>query len=171
MSTKRCGVLGFLLSAACVLAACGSRGAPGAPARSPAAEPSAPAGTDYVHEPAGARGAAPKSERAPAAQSAPAAAGPPPLSVEPPGAAGDRARSERATIQLSQAKRDLEVATSQRDCAYACRALESMERAALQICENARSPDDQRACRQSEEQVAEARDRVRAACGECPSRR
>jgi hypothetical protein len=71
-------------------------------------------------------------------------------------------------VRLAEARRDLDIATSERDCARACRALESMERAAEQVCELARSPDERRECTAAGEQVDKARTKVQSACGGCP---
>ena len=90
--------------------------------------------------------------------------------AEAPGTTDARARYSRANVQLSQSRRELEIATSQRDCANACRALDSMERAAAQICELARSNDEHRTCKSAEDQVGAARDRVHSACGDCPKK-
>ena len=90
--------------------------------------------------------------------------------AEAPGTTDARARYSRANVQLSEARRQVEIATSQRDCANACRALDSMERAAAQLCELARSNDERRTCKSAEEQVGSARDRVHSACGDCPKK-
>jgi hypothetical protein len=118
------------------------------------------------------------SEPAPATAPAGAAPSPPvaaPAAVEPssergeaPSAADPHGRYARANVQLAEARRQLDVAAGQRDCASACRALDSMERAAGQVCELARSNDERRTCRAAEEQVGSARARVKSACGECP---
>jgi hypothetical protein len=81
-----------------------------------------------------------------------------------------QARYARANAQLSEARRQFDVAAGARDCASACRALDSMERAAGQICELARSTDERKTCRAAEDQVGSARERVKSACGECPKR-
>jgi hypothetical protein len=81
-----------------------------------------------------------------------------------------RARYARANVQLSEARRQFDVAAGARDCANACRALDSMERAAGQICELARSTEERSTCRAAEDQVGSARERVKSACGECPKR-
>jgi hypothetical protein len=73
-------------------------------------------------------------------------------------------------VQLSEARREVEIATGQRDCANACRALDSMERAAAQLCDLARSTDERRTCKSAEDQVGAARDRVHTACGDCPKK-
>jgi hypothetical protein len=99
-----------------------------------------------------------------------AAAGAPEPPPEAPGAMDPRARYARANVQLSEARRMLDVAAGQRDCANACRALDSMERAAGQICELARSTEERRTCKSAEDQVGTARERVKNACGECPKR-
>jgi hypothetical protein len=101
-------------------------------------------------------------------------AAPPPAKAErkfeAPEAADPRARYARANVQLSEARRQLDVAAGQRDCANACRALDSMEKAAGQICELARSPEERRTCRAAEDQVGSAREKVKSACGECSKR-
>lgn len=84
-----------------------------------------------------------------------------------PGAADPHSSSTIARVRLSEARRELEIATSERDCARACRALESMERAARQVCELARSPEERRECTSAGEQVDKARSRVQSACGGC----
>ena len=87
--------------------------------------------------------------------------------VEAPSQPDARARYGRANVQLSEARQALEVASRQRECANACRALDSMERAVSQICQLAQSSDEQRTCSSAQEQVGSARERVRGACGEC----
>jgi hypothetical protein len=81
-----------------------------------------------------------------------------------------QARYYRANAQLTEARRQFDIAAGQRDCANACRALDSMERAAGQICELARSAEERRTCKAVEDQVGSARDRIRSACGECQKR-
>jgi hypothetical protein len=98
----------------------------------------------------------------PTAQSA--GGGSPPDAPSQPDA---RASYGRANVQLSEARRALEVASQQRECANACRALESMERAASQICLLAQGADEQRTCSSAQELVGSARERVRGACGGC----
>jgi hypothetical protein len=80
------------------------------------------------------------------------------------------ARYARANVQFSEARRQLDVAAGQRDCANACRALDSMERAARQICDLARSTEERRTCKAADDQVGSARERVKNACGECSKR-
>jgi hypothetical protein len=115
--------------------------------------------------------AAPPTPAAPAPPP-PAAAGAPPAEPVPeaPGAMDPRARYARANVQLSEARRQLDIAAGQRDCANACRALDSMERAAVQICELARSTEERRTCKAAEDQVGSARERVKNACGVCPKK-
>jgi hypothetical protein len=169
MSTKG----DFLMGVACVsvsvsLAGCG--GSRQAPAQSAPAE--AHGGTADV-----------QSESAPAQKRkeqggdyapAPSTAAPspemesePPAAAAPPGMPESTRSSSRASIQLSQAKRELDVATSRRDCKAACRALASMERAALQVCEIARSSEERQSCKTAEGDVADAKKRVQTACGAC----
>ena len=70
-----------------------------------------------------------------------------------------------ARSDLARAAKDIEAAMG--DCAAACRALASMERATSHLC--ALSPADERgACDDAKAQVWSARARIRAACGSCP---
>jgi len=165
----------------CGFFGCGCAGSP-APAQSPsastegarvtsvqksAAEPSyAPAPGS---PPAADNAAAPPPAASPVSPSAAAEAAPTDH-AEAPGTTDARARYSRANVQLSEARRQVEIATSQRDCANACRALDSMERAAAQLCELARSNDERRTCKSAEDQVGSARDRVHTACGDCPKK-
>jgi len=66
-----------------------------------------------------------------------------------------------ARNDLDRAERD--VAAAQADCAAACRALSSMERAAEHLC----ALDGGAECTRARERVEAARERVRAACGGC----
>ena len=116
-----------------------------------------------------------KASQAPAADyAAPSAAPPAPATEssreEAPATTDARSRYSRANVQLSEARRELDIATSQRDCANACRALDSMERAASQLCELAQSNDEKRTCKSAQDQVGAARDRVHSACGDCPKK-
>jgi hypothetical protein len=96
---------------------------------------------------------------------------PPPPPGQPsapaPGDAADVARRrEAARTELGQAQRDLEAAAS--DCSAACRALASMERATLHLCELAADPDDRGRCDDARQRLHTARERIRSACGTCP---
>ena len=68
--------------------------------------------------------------------------------------AGARSELERAESQLNAATGD---------CATACRALASMERAAEHLC----ALDGGHECDRARERLAAARERVRASCGGC----
>ena len=105
----------------------------------------------------------PRTEAAP-----PRAAAPAPPFAEAPGATDPHSPAGHARVRLAEARRELEIATSERDCARACRALESMERAAQQVCELARSPEERSECTSATQQVDKARGKVQNACGECP---
>ena len=111
---------------------------------------------------------APSPEAAP--PSAPPPRAPSPVPVQAPEAMDPQASYARARTRLSEARRQLDIAAGQRDCANACRALDSMERAAGQVCELARSSEERRTCRDAEDQVGAARMRVKNACGECPKK-
>jgi hypothetical protein len=71
-----------------------------------------------------------------------------------------------ARAELDRAQRDLEAAAS--DCEAACRALASMERATSHLCSLADEDADRRRCDDARGRLAEARKRVRGACGTCP---
>ena len=131
-----------------------------------------------------------ESAPAPAPTSAPAPAGPgcgdappaspvatPPPPPPPPAAAPSvvppadepmRREALRVTAraELDRAQRDLEAAAS--DCEAACRALASMERATTHLCSLADQDADRRRCDDARGRLAEARKRVRGACGTCP---
>ena len=53
------------------------------------------------------------------------------------------------------------------DCAVACRALRSMQRAAARLCSMASNDDEQQRCRSAQDRVRAARERIRLACGQC----
>ena len=157
---------------------CGGRGAE-PPPQSPSpgmAEPQAkkagaPADTAgrYARPPVQTSAAeAPEAAAPPPAAPSPAAV--PPDRSEAPSAGDPHVRYARANVQFSEARRQVDVAAGQRDCVNACRALDSMERAAIQLCELARSSDERRTCQAAEEQVGSARERVKNACGECPKK-
>lgn len=66
-----------------------------------------------------------------------------------------------AHAELSRAEAQVDAAMS--DCAQACRALESMERAAEHLC----ALDGGSECGRARERLEAARQRVRASCGGC----
>ncbi|MDB4992961.1 MAG: hypothetical protein JWM74_393 [Myxococcaceae bacterium] len=77
-----------------------------------------------------------------------------------------RARAARA--DLDRAERELEASTG--DCAAACRALGSMERATRHLCDLVgSSPEDAPRCDDAQRKVRAARDHVRSTCGVCPN--
>jgi len=112
--------------------------------------------------------AVPRAEFAPAPPAAAPARPPSDYAEKAPGAADPHSPAGRARVRLAEARRELEIATSERDCARACRALESMERAAQQVCELARSPEERSECTSATQQVDRARDKLQNACGGCP---
>lgn len=141
------------------LAACG-----GAPPKSRAAE-SAPVPPSAAAQPgypaAGAATGAPPStsedtsnERDRAAPKAAAA----PNTAPSPGVAG---AAPRARSEVEAAHRELDLAGS--DCARACRALGSMERATARLCTL-----DEASCEDVRVRLIRARERVRTTCGGCP---
>ncbi len=72
------------------------------------------------------------------------------------------------TPEVAAARNDFDnaerqLATAQGDCATACRALASMERAAEHICGMATNNE----CERARERVQAARDRIRSTCGSC----
>ena len=72
----------------------------------------------------------------------------------------------RARGELETAQRELDVAAS--DCAAACRALGSMDRATLHLCGLAQVDDERLRCEDAKTKVRGARDKVRTTCGSCP---
>jgi hypothetical protein len=129
-------------------------------------------------------GAAAPAEKAPpatpAGAPAPAEAGPaqsaypaqPGYAAPPPSAAtgapdqGELAqRRAAARAELERAQSDLQAAAN--DCAAACRALSSMERATQHLCTLVADPDDQKRCDDAQHRLAVARERVRSSCGTC----
>jgi hypothetical protein len=88
-------------------------------------------------------------------------------SVTPADGAERRTRALRAArTEVEQAQRELEA--SMNDCAAACRALGSMERATGHLCELATEHDDRRRCEDAKTAVLRAREKIRASCGSCP---
>jgi hypothetical protein len=131
-----------VLALGVALAACGGASAPsGAEAPSQAAPAAAPASPESVHAGAG------TSDHVDVGPTAP-------VPRPQPGIAAARSDLDRA---------EREVAASRSDCATACRALSSMERAAEHLC----ALDAGTECSRARERVDAARERVRASCGGC----
>lgn len=139
-------VLGFA-GAVCVCS-CGAR--PESP------PPATPAGAPAEQAPGG-EGAEKKELEAPATKTAPEATE---SQTQAPSAALTRARGD-----FDRAERELRASAG--DCAMACRALGSMERAAAHLCELASSPADRTRCDEAKQKVLSARARVRNTCGSC----
>jgi hypothetical protein len=117
---------------------------------------------------------APPAEAGPAQSAYPQGGYPaqPGYATPPPSAAtgapdqGDLAqRRAAARVELQRAQSDLEAAAT--DCAAACRALSSMERATQHLCTLVADPDDQKRCDDAQHRLAAARERVRSSCGSC----
>ncbi|MEO6420409.1 MAG: hypothetical protein ABIP39_13415, partial [Polyangiaceae bacterium] len=70
----------------------------------------------------------------------------------------------QAHSELDRAERELAGAAG--DCAAACRALASMERATGHLCDLTSQADS--SCEDARSKVRTARDRVRSTCGSCP---
>jgi hypothetical protein len=83
-----------------------------------------------------------------------------------PTGASREATLGRARSDLDAAQRELDVAAS--DCAAACRALGSMDRATLHLCGLAQVDDERMRCEDAKTKVRGARDKVRTTCGSCP---
>jgi hypothetical protein len=90
--------------------------------------------------------------------------GPAPTFAEPP--ESPEMQRVRARDALARAEEDLAMST-RRDCATACRALGSMERATARICDLADTPDDRRKCDDAKKKLADAKQRIRASCSIC----
>jgi hypothetical protein len=134
----------------------------------PAATGSKPGAPGNVHREATAPSAAatPTAESA-ATPAAGSAAAPAEAEARATDASEFVSRREAARAEWDRARADLDAAAS--DCRLACRALDSMERAIVHLCALADEPDDRRRCDSAKKRLLDARDRVRAACGSCPT--
>jgi hypothetical protein len=157
---------------ASLVGACAAAAKSAEPAKSADAQ-NAPAQAGYPPGPAGQgqQPASPPEAGYPDTSSpAPPAAPPPPPAdapsrsyAEPPGRA---AALTQASNDIEASQRELDVAGG--DCANACRALGSMDRAAGRLCGLAQSNDDQRRCEGAKARVYSARYKVKNTCGSCP---
>lgn len=173
MSVRRAWVAYGLL--AVIASGCGGGGSPSKAPDNPAQpmrEESAPTTTSA---PAGAPGAdtAPRAiaPSGPVPQPAPTFAPPPPMAptdreTAPRAPSARETNLARARDELRRAEEELDVSTH-RDCATACRAVGSMERATRRICDLADAPDDRRRCDDAKKKLASAKQRIRAECGGC----
>ncbi len=156
---------------ASVLLACGPLWTCGGSRPPPAAAPSPPSAAqpaDYGYKSEmvqvtpsqeGAEAATPESESAP----------PRPAEAHERSEAARRPSTRalrQATVEWERARAALDAAAS--DCALACRALASMERALVHLCALATLPDDRPRCEEARRRLLDARERVRRACGSCP---
>jgi hypothetical protein len=92
-----------------------------------------------------------------------AAPPPPPPAAEPP----PTTQKEADPLWVEFERFDREVALSTNDCATACRALASLERAAKRVCEGAAQLGEGGRCGEATKRLREARGRVRSACTRC----
>ena len=166
MRVRACagGVVAVLLAAAC-----GGSQYEKAPAASPAsgASPETPTAAPAPPSSESVR-AAPADE-----QSAPAPASRASAAPEATTASADRERGGGRQAALARDRSEIDaaeriLATSAGDCAAACRALGSMDRAAGHLCELAESTDERGRCADAKARLRAARDRVLRTCGSCP---
>jgi hypothetical protein len=75
--------------------------------------------------------------------------------------------SGRAAARVELARAEAALAAAQGDCAVACRALASMQRATDHLCALVEDSDDGRRCEDARKRLLAARNRVRSSCGEC----
>ncbi len=143
------GFVGLFFAGMVCVCSCGAR--PEAP------PPATPAGAPAEQAPGGG-GPEKKELEAPATKTTPEASE---SQTQPPSAALARARGD-----FDRAERELRASAG--DCAMACRALGSMERAAVHLCDLASLPDDRARCDEAKQKVVAARARVRNTCGACP---
>jgi hypothetical protein len=147
LKKRSLGVVAFVLLAAC-----------GGAAQSPASSPTAAPAVDT-----------------PALNSS--GAPPPTTQSQQPGQAdralGGAAQSDEkrvdARAELEEAVHQLDA--SMNECAAACRALASMERATTHLCDiaqHAESDGDRTTCDDARKKLRAARERVRRACTTCP---
>lgn len=120
-----------------------------------------PAATPLPVRPEGAKATTPAAG-APAPGPTPAPATP---GAAPTGGSTRSFAIQSAARDVASAERELDVAAS--DCAGACRALGSMDRAAGRLCELSHGDGDNRRCEDARRRVYSARDRVKATCGGC----
>lgn len=83
--------------------------------------------------------------------------------VAPPNAGGLDARRSWALATLGDSEHQIEA--SMKECATACKALASMERAAKTLCDLG-APDE---CSRAKARVDAAREKVKKSCGSCPN--
>ncbi len=115
--------------------------------------------------PSNAAGGAQKSEMAPSTGYPPPA--PTSQATAPPGVPGPGAqRRVEASADFDRAERELSASNS--DCASACRALASLERATVRLCDLAEQPDDVQRCDDAKKKLRTARERVKSTCSSCP---
>jgi hypothetical protein len=117
-----------------------------------------------------ARDYAPENVRSTTDSNAPGAAPPsttPQTAAPPTGQAP--AGSTRAAALVEFERSEGELRASAGDCATACRALASMERATTQICSLTGEDGDAGRCDDARRRLLTARDRVNSACGGCPA--
>jgi hypothetical protein len=148
--------------ACCALVACAGSATTQPPAASPTyAEPPAPPSSTTPPAPAGAS-MAPSTE---AMSSAPASA--PAQAIAPADASRDQgaapSASKAGTGDLERAEREI----SAGDCATACRALGSMERAVAFLCAQAQADGDTYRCSDAKGRLVASRKHVRSSCGSC----
>jgi hypothetical protein len=99
--------------------------------------------------------------------SAPMGGAPAPAVVAVPATPPVRGGGSAAQRELALALQQLQASAG--DCATACRALGSMERATAHLCALATSASEsQDTCQDARSKVLSGRDRVEASCGECP---
>jgi hypothetical protein len=103
----------------------------------------------------------------PTSAPAPAYTYPAPPVPENGGAAPVPREAQRAAARDELARAEGTLQASPGDCATACRALESLERAVGRLCALVDSTDDQRRCDDARQRLATARERVRQTCGAC----
>jgi hypothetical protein len=85
--------------------------------------------------------------------------------VTPPGAPTPDERS-RMVLELDQSQQAVENAAG--DCAVACRALASMERAAARLCSLAERDEDKKTCDGAKQKLEASRETVKRTCTSCP---
>jgi hypothetical protein len=98
----------------------------------------------------------------------PAEAAPAPQPAAPPADASGAAGQGADPLWLEFEGLDRALSLSTGDCAMACRALASLERAAKRVCESSGQLGEGGRCGEATKRLREARGRVRAACTRCP---
>jgi hypothetical protein len=156
-----------------LVTACAARKSDAPPASPAAAQDSSPASGGAAGYPQDAYGKQPGAPAPPPPSPSTATTEPPKAEAvpqqqpgTPPTPQGRALALNKASSDIEQAQRELDVAGS--SCQNACRALGSMDRAAGHLCHLTQSDNTHDRCDDAKRRLYNARDKVRGSCGTCP---